>query len=511
MAPPNEPVNPTLSSEPLEQIFHLSDGKFTVKTVPLLSQVPQNVSFTPFSSVESDAPPSILHRVLASSHKGGFFGFSQETPSDRLMNSLGSFSGRDFLSIFRFKTWWSTQWVGNSGSDLQMETQWVLIDVPEIKSYVIIIPIIEGSFRSALFPGSDGNVMIGAESGSTQVKASRFHSIAYVHVSENPYNLMREAYSALRVHLNTFRLLEEKTLPSMVDKFGWCTWDAFYLTVDPVGIWHGLKDFAEAGFAPRFLIVDDGWQSINLDGDDPHEDAKGLILCGGQMSARLHRLDECEKFRNYQPGLMLGPDAPPFNPKPRKDLIAKAFDREHLEIQRDEAIESGSSNVAEIETKLQQVVKEINDILGGIQLLSKRECGTSGRLKAFTKDLRTCFKGLDDIYMWHAVCGAWGGVKPGATHLNSKLAPCIVSPGLDGTMPDLAVVRIVNGSIGLVHPEQANDLYNSMHSYLAESGVTGVKVDVMQVSFLFLITSRESLLVLNIVNMHSILPNMQFM
>lgn len=103
-------------------------------------------------------------------------------------------------------------------------------------------------------------------------------------------------------------------------------------------------------------------------------------------------------------------------------------------------------------------------------------------LKAFTKDLRANFKGLDDIYVWHALCGAWGGVRPGATHLNAKIIPCKLSPGLDGTMTDLAVVKIVEGSVGLVDPEQAEDFYDSMHSYLAEVGVTGVKVDVIHVS-----------------------------
>src|SRR5262249_53110664 len=101
----------------------------------------------------------------------------------------------DFVSIFRFKTWWSTMWAGHSGSDLQMETQWVLLSVPEINSYVVIIPIIDGSFRSALHPGKDGHVMICAESGSSHVKTSSFNAIAYAHVSENPYNVMKEAYS----------------------------------------------------------------------------------------------------------------------------------------------------------------------------------------------------------------------------------------------------------------------------------------------------------------------------
>ncbi|KAJ7977682.1 Stachyose synthase [Quillaja saponaria] len=459
MAPPNDPVNSLFRfhrSEPLEKIYDLSNGKFSVRA------------------------------CSCSVSKGGFLGFCKEEPSDRLTNSLGRFKDRDFLSIFRFKTWWSTMWVGNSGSDLQMETQWVLFDVPQIKSYVLLIPIIEGRFRSALQPGSNGHVIISAESGSAQVKSSNFDAIAYVHLSNNPYNLMKEAITALRVHLNTFRLLEEKTVPNLVDKFGWCTWDAFYLTVEPVGIWHGVNDFAEGGISPRFLIIDDGWQSVNLDDENPTEDKKNLVLGGTQMTGRLHRLDEGEKFRKYKGGTMLGPNAPPFDPKKPKFLISKAIEIEHTEKARDKAIQSGVTDMSEFETKIQKFKQELDDIFGKEEsnVLSQGcgSCSCKGEnygLVAFTRDLRTKFKGLDDIYVWHALCGTWGGVRPGTTHLDSKIVPCKLSPGLDGTMDDLAVIKLIEGGIGLVNPEQASDFYDSMHSHLVKSGITGVKVDVI--------------------------------
>ncbi|KAJ8748679.1 hypothetical protein K2173_008124 [Erythroxylum novogranatense] len=494
MAPPDVPVKPLLTSlrsDSIDKYFDFSDNKFSVKGVPLLSDVPSNVTFSPFMSIcnfkASDAPLPLLQRVHGVSHRGGFLGFHKETPSDCLMNSLGKFTEREFLSIFRFKTWWSTMWVGSSGSDLQMETQWVLLHVPEIRSYVTIIPLIERSFRSALHPGIDGHLMICAESGSTQVKASSFDAIAYVHVSKNPYDIMKEAYSALRVHLNTFRLLEEKTAPSVVDKFGWCTWDAFYLTVEPNGVWLGVNEFAEGGVSPRFVIIDDGWQSINLDGQNPNRDAKNLVLGGTQMTARLYRLDECEKFRKYKGGSMLGPNPAAFDPKKPTMVISKAVELEHAEKELDKAIQTGVSDVSSLESKIQKLKQEMEALFAGEEKndLSNQACKScsSGTedfgMKAFTRDLRIKFKGLDDIYVWHALCGAWGGVKPGSTHLNSKIKPCKLSPGLDGTMNDLAVVKIVEGGIGLVHPEQAGDFYDSMHSYLASVGITGVKLDVI--------------------------------
>nr|DAD38303.1 TPA_asm: hypothetical protein HUJ06_008944 [Nelumbo nucifera] len=500
MAPPNQSTHPVpidIQAEDVKRYFQLSGGKLIVNGTVLLSEVPNNVSLSSFSSIchSSAAPPSLFERVLSTSHRGAFIGFSKEAPFDRLINSLGSFTDRNFVSIFRFKTWWSTMWVGSSGSDIQMETQWVLLDVPELRSYALILPLIEGKFRSALHPGDDGHVMICAESGSTQVSTSSFNAIAYVHISDNPYNLMKEAYSAARVHLNSFRLLEEKTVPALVDKFGWCTWDAFYLTVDPVGVWHGVKDFVEGGITPRFLIIDDGWQSINLDGENPHEDAKNLVLGGTQMTARLYRFEECEKFRRYKAGTLLGPNAPSFDPKRPKMLIAKAIELEQAEKARDKEIQAGVGDLSEINSKIEVLKQELTEMIGDENSASGPTptgggCGSCSckasdyGFKAFTQDLRTKFKGLDDVYVWQALCGAWGGVRPGATHLYSKVIPVKVSPGLDGTMTDLAVVKIVEGGIGLVHPDQATDFYDSMHSYLSKVGIAGVKVDVIHVSSL---------------------------
>ncbi|KAL5983475.1 Tethering factor for nuclear proteasome sts1 [Asimina triloba] len=498
MAPPNEVPNSVLDSvhaAKSQPAFSLSNRKLSVNGVPLLSDVPSNVSLSSFSSIccSSDAPLPLFHQVQSRSSKGAFLGFSKEEPaSDRLTNSLGSFHGRSFLSVFRFKTWWSTMWVGSSGSGLQMETQWLLLDVPESLSYVLILPLLEGRFRSALHPGADDHIIIAAESGSSGVKSSSFQAIAYLHVSDNPYNLMKEAFAAVRVHLDTFRLLEEKSPPPIVDKFGWCTWDAFYLSVEPVGVWHGLKEFAEGGVQPRFLIIDDGWQSISFDGGHPHEDAKNLVLGGQQMTARLHRFEECDKFLSYKAGTLLGPDAPSFDPKRPKLLIAKAIEIEQAEKALSKAIREGAKELSGFQSKVERLKRELDEMCSESQAgsgssaakqsCSNRCCSKSAEavgLKAFADDLRRTIKGLDDVYVWHALCGAWGGVRPGTTHLDSKINPCKLSPGLDGTMDDLAVVKIVEGGIGLVRPDQTIDFYDSMHSHLAKSGITGVKVDVM--------------------------------
>ncbi|CAA7388257.1 unnamed protein product [Spirodela intermedia] len=453
--------------------FSLSGGELAVGGVALFSGVPGNVTLSSFDAVcgSSDAPPALLRRVRQRASRGGFLGFTVGEPSDRATTSLGSFTDRRFLSIFRFKTWWSTMWTGKSSSDLQMETQWLLLEVPELSSFVVVLPLIEGSFRAALHPAgtaaSAGEVLLCAESGSTRVTAASFRSIAYLHVCDNPYNLMREAFAAARVHLNSFRLAEEKPAAPLMGKFGWCTWDAFYLTVDPAGVWSGLESFVAGGAPPRFVIIDDGWQSVKED-DEESPPGESLVLGGTQMTARLCRFEEGDKFRSYKEGEFFSATGAGFDPERVKLLIAMAIELEQAEKANDEA------KIGLLREKLREKMNPLVGAAGG-----GGSAAGGGGLKGFVKDLRKRFPGVEDIYMWHALCGAWGGVKPGATHLEATVINATVSPGLEGTMEDLAVVKIVDGGVGLVRPELAAELYESMHSHLAESGITGVKVDVI--------------------------------
>jgi raffinose synthase len=57
----------------------------------------------------------------------------------------------------------------------------------------------------------------------------------------------------------------QKVTPPSLDVFGWCTWDAFYSTVSAKGIKEGLKSLLKGGIRPRMLIIDDGWQTTDVD------------------------------------------------------------------------------------------------------------------------------------------------------------------------------------------------------------------------------------------------------
>ena len=101
---------------------------------------------------------------------GGFIGFDAIEPKSRHVVPLGKLKNIRFMSIFRFKVWWTTHWVGNCGKDVEHETQMMILDKSDnARPYVLLLPILEGPFRASLQPGTEDYLDISLESGSNKV------------------------------------------------------------------------------------------------------------------------------------------------------------------------------------------------------------------------------------------------------------------------------------------------------------------------------------------------------
>ncbi|OIV96951.1 hypothetical protein TanjilG_00533 [Lupinus angustifolius] len=410
MAPPsltkNVPIEvmSLVNSGNLPLSITLEGSNFLANGHPFLTEVPPNIIATPSSF------PSLKSIDAKITVQGCFIGFDADQPKSRHVCSIGKLKDIRFMSIFRFKVWWTTHWVGCNGHEVEHETQMLMLDKNDVgRPYVLLLPILEGSFRASLQPGLDDYVDVCLESGSTRVCGSRFRSCLYMHVGDDPYRLIKEVMKVVRVHLGTFKLLEEKTPPGIVDKFGWCTWDAFYLKVHPKGVWEGVKGLVDGGCPPGMVLIDDGWQSICHD-EDPITDKEGMTRtsAGEQMPCRLIKFEENYKFKGYR-----------------------------------------SPN------------------------------GSTG-MGAFVRDLKEQFRSVEHVYVWHALCGYWGGIRPKVEGMPvSKVVTPKLSQGLKMTMEDLAVDKIVNNGVGLVPPNLVYEMYEGLHSVLESVGIDGVKVDVI--------------------------------
>lgn len=350
---------------------------------------------------------------------GAFIGVDSDRLGSRRVFPVGKLEGLRFMSVFRFKLWWMTQRMGNCGQDIPLETQFLIVELEadaqtHQTNYVVFLPLLEPNFRAVLQGNANNHLEICLESGCPEVEQFDGTHLVYVAAASDPFHLITNAVKSVERHLQTFCHREKKKMPDILNWFGWCTWDAFYTDVTSQGVKEGLQSFEKGGIPPKFVIIDDGWQSVGMDANSvPCEEDN----CAN-FANRLTHIKENHKFQK--------------NGKKGHDRVEDGFRDIITEIKEDHSVKY--------------------------------------------------------VYVWHAITGYWGGVKPGAAemkHYESKLAYPKTSPGVQGNEHvdylDNSLVTMTKNGLGLVNPEKVFNFYDELHSYLASAGIDGVKVDVQNV------------------------------
>ncbi|CAK9143946.1 unnamed protein product [Ilex paraguariensis] len=379
---------------------NINNGCLMVQGKVVSTGVPENVAISPATSGSA------------------FIGASSTTPSSRHVFTIGILEDYKFLCLFIAKIWWMIPRVGKSGSEIPMETQMLILEAneesalsdetasepaAENKFYILLLPVLDGPFRTSLQGTHLNELQFCVESGDPDVQTSQAMEAVFINSGDNPFELIKDSVKLLEKHKGTFSHIENKKIPPHLDWFGWCTWDAFYTGVSPKGIEEGLQSLSEGGCLPKFLIIDDGWQdTVN----EFHKEGQPLIE-GTQFATRLADIEENNKFRG-----------------------------------------SGSDNSC---TNLGHFIEHVKEKYG-----------------------------LKFVYMWHALAGYWGGLLPSSETMkkyNPKLAYPVQSPGNIGNLRDIVMDSLEKYGVGVIDTEKVFDFYDDLHSYLANSGVDGVKVD----------------------------------
>nr|GLL20413.1 probable galactinol--sucrose galactosyltransferase 6 isoform X2 [Ipomoea trifida] len=375
----------------------ISDGKLVVKDRVILTGVPENV----IATSGSDSGPE----------EGVFLGAEVDEKSSRHVVSLGTLREVRFMACFRFKLWWMSQMMGDKGREIPHETQFLILETKDGSQlepdggaggdenkviYTVFLPLIEGPFRACLQGNSRDELELCLESGDSAILGSNFTHAVYIHAGTDPFAAITAPVSTAKLHLKTFRQRHEKKLPGFVDWFGWCTWDAFYQEVTQEGVEAGLNSLAAGGIPPKFVIIDDGWQSV---GSDPETREEKPLM-------RLTAIKENSKFQDKEDPTL------------------------------------GIKNIVN-----------------------------------FAKQKH----GVKFVYVWHAITGYWGGVRPGEKGMEqygSILKYPDISKGVMENEPSWKTDPLAVHGLGLMNPKSVYKFYNDFHGYLASAGVDGLKVDV---------------------------------
>ncbi|KAA8519248.1 hypothetical protein F0562_013504 [Nyssa sinensis] len=379
----------------------VKDGVLSVNGKDVLTVVPDNVVITPWTN------------------SSAFVGATSTHTTSRHVFKLGVIQDARLLCLFRFKLWWVIPRVGNSASDIPIETQMLLMeargkptsdDPKGPTSYIVFLPVLDGEFRSSLQGNSSDELEFCVESGDAATVASEFLKAVFVNYGNNPFDLIKESMIVLEKHSGTFALRENKQMPGMLDWFGWCTWDAFYTDVNPQGIKDGLTSLSEGGTPARFLIIDDGWQNTTNEFQKEGEP----YVEGSQFGARLVTIEENNKFRQTAD-----------------------------------------------------------------QVLSEAPSG----LKDFVSDIKGTFglKYVYVWHALMGYWGGLDPDAPETKKYNPKLKFPIQSPGNLAHKRDIAMDSMEKYGVGTIDPAKIFEFYDDLHRYLVSQGVDGVKVDVQNI------------------------------
>uniref|UniRef100_A0A8R7TJJ6 galactinol--sucrose galactosyltransferase n=1 Tax=Triticum urartu TaxID=4572 RepID=A0A8R7TJJ6_TRIUA len=248
----------------------------------------------------SQCPPEVTLRagVALAAPGAAFLGARAAAPSSRHVFSLGTIpKGWRWLSLFKLKIWWMAPKTGAEAAGVPAETQMLLLEKTgngaEDTVYALMLPALDGDFRASLQGCPENELQFCFESGDPDVQTKDAVDAVFVNSGDNPFKLMKESIKILSKIKGTFSHIESKETPANLDWFGWCTWDAFYKAVNPVGIEEGLQSLREGGAPPRFLIIDDGWQEIV----NEFKEVNGALLEETVFAERLVDLKENDKFR----------------------------------------------------------------------------------------------------------------------------------------------------------------------------------------------------------------------
>lgn len=263
----------------------VEDGNLMVMGECILSNVHENITVTPASGVGMV--------------NGAFLGATSDFSKSHHVFPIGQLEGLRFMGLFRFKLWWMTQRMGTCGKDVPFETQFLIVEgkggspLSTDTIYVVFLPLLEGAFRAVLQGNENNELEFSLESGDPAVQTTHGAHSVFVGAGTDPFEVITSAVKAVERHSQTFSHRERKRLPDVLNWFGWCTWDAFYTDVTAEGVKQGLESLEKGGTPPRFLLIDDGWQSVDMDQNaKPNE-----FVHSANFANRLTNIKENYKFQ----------------------------------------------------------------------------------------------------------------------------------------------------------------------------------------------------------------------
>ncbi len=162
---------------------------------------------------------------------------------------------RRWHAAYRHKDWWSRPAFGEEVSAIPPRTQSLLWETEDTHWYGIALS--DGGY-TAEAEGLGEALEISLSSYCAGMSRCQAKAFAFS-CAEDPFDAVKTTIAHALRHVGSLLPLEERHRSDLISGFGWCSWDAFYHTVNEEGILAKAREFAEKGIPVNWMLIDDGW------------------------------------------------------------------------------------------------------------------------------------------------------------------------------------------------------------------------------------------------------------
>ncbi|KAA8496933.1 putative galactinol--sucrose galactosyltransferase 6 [Porphyridium purpureum] len=218
------------------------------------------------------------------------------------------------MCLYREKCFWSASYIGQSLSDVPEEIQFLILasGSDEQASLSFHMPLVDkGANTRASLRACSAGFVVRVESGCAVLNlpdhawlliSSSTRTTGFFAPHTAPLAaFMGQIWETLRSRGFGGTPLSEKISESVLTtELGWCSWDAFDLSVSSDLVNATMRRFVDQGVPISYVILDDGWQSSQ---GGEHADGVGWEASGNYIKPTLTGFGLNHKF---EPGFIQG-------------------------------------------------------------------------------------------------------------------------------------------------------------------------------------------------------------
>ena len=165
-----------------------------------------------------------------------------------------------FLGQYCFNPFWARSTFGDDLSKETKEMQYLLTKSKD--KYVFVLPISNDKFNTTIKADGD-NIKLCVNllySGAESISGD----IAVIVEDNDAYTAVKQGYKiAYDKGLIKTPPKEGKKYPEVLNKIGWCSWNAFYHDVTEEKLIAKLDEFKTKDIPVKWILIDDGWSEFS--------------------------------------------------------------------------------------------------------------------------------------------------------------------------------------------------------------------------------------------------------